>query len=42
MRQAGLTIVETLIVIGILAILFAIALGPGLRVLRGQQNKASP
>ncbi|MCX7783143.1 MAG: hypothetical protein N2318_05805 [Meiothermus sp.] len=41
MKQTGLTIVETLIVIGILAILFAIALGPGLRVLRGQQNKAS-
>jgi Tfp pilus assembly protein FimT len=41
MKREGLTIIETLIVIGILAILFAIAMGPGLRVLRGQQNKAS-
>jgi Tfp pilus assembly protein FimT len=41
MKREGLTIIETLIVIGILAILFTIALGPGLRVLRGQQNKAS-
>lgn len=41
MRQAGLTITEILIVIGILAILFSIALGPGLRVLQGQQNRAS-
>jgi len=32
MKQAGLTIVETIIVIGIFAVLFSIALGPGPRV----------